>query len=317
MSKLIVAIAGAVLCTALVTGAALAALSSGASHSDSASGLRGAQHEVVTTTTFPSAAMSVLDVDSGWGSIEVVAWDRDEVELVETRSLSSGVGFLGVPTGTWVSKAQARKSLESVRVDIIPDDRALRVRVNAESPDANSQVTLKLSFRVPRQTAVRLVSTDGAIAASALEGGVEVSTVNGKIDLNRIQGSVHAATDNGRVQLTEVNGDVRVVTENGAIACREIAGVADLRSTNGSIRTLGAGGNALVCRSANGSIEIELAQDGGCGLDILSAQGNVECGLPLDALSERGHHAIRGTVRGGGPVLSLVTTNGRIRVNEG
>lgn len=317
MNKLIAAIGVTLLGAALVTGGALAALATDPARGDNGGEHHGAQPEVVTTSTYPSEAVSVLDVQSGRGSIVVEAWDRNEVQLVETRAVARTPGLFGVASGGWVSKAEARKLLESVRVDTLPDVSALRVRVSEEPLGNADQVSLKLHFRVPRQTAVRLTSTDGAVAVQGIEGGVELRTENGRLTLDQIKGSVNASTENGRVSLADIHGDVRVVTENGAITCDGIEGVADIRSVNGSIRANDAGKQALVCRSTNGSIEVDLTHHEGCGLDIHSLQGNVDCPLALDVPAERNSHSVRGTLRGGGPVLSLSTDNGRIRVSEG
>ncbi len=317
MNKLIAATGFAIVGAALVAGGALAALATDSTRNHDARDSIGTQQEMVRTSTYPSAATSVLDVQSGRGSIVVEAWDRDEVELVETRSVAQTSGLFGGVSGGWVSKAEARKLLENVRVDTLPDDSALRIRVHEEPLGNEDGVSLKLHVRVPRQTAVRLASTDGAIAVKGIEGGVELHTENGRLTLDQIKGSVNASTENGRVSLTNIQGDVRVATVNGAITCSGIVGVADLRSVNGSIRALDAGDQTLACRSSSGSIEVDLTKHHACGLDIHSLQGRVECPLSLDAPAERNNHTVRGTLRGGGPVLSLATDNGRIRVSEG
>lgn len=267
--------------------------------------------------TFPIAGPAVLDVSGGRAAVSVEGWDRDAIEMVVTRRVGGGGVFPGVELGVWSSRAETRKLLESVVVHAAAVDNALRVRVLEDELHAAPGLSVHLAFRVPRATALRLETGDGALHAEGIEAGVELRTGNGAIRVEDITGDVRAESGNGHIALTRIAGAAHARTENGAIETEALEGVADLKSTNGAIAAKGAGAHSLRCHTANGGIRVAVDSAAPCNLDLRTEQGGVDCALSLDQPFERQGNALRGFLRGGGAMIALSSGNGNIHVGEG
>ncbi|MFM1919005.1 MAG: hypothetical protein RLZZ303_639 [Candidatus Hydrogenedentota bacterium] len=265
---------------------------------------------------YPIAGPAVLDVTAGRAAVSVEGWDRDTIEMVVTRRVGGGV-FPCVGEGTWTSRAETRKLLDSVAVHADAVDNALRVRVLEDELHAAPDLSVHIAFKAPRETALRLESGDGALRVEGVRSGVELRTGNGAIVAEDIAGDVRAASGNGRILLARISGSAHARTENGAIETEALEGVADLKSTNGAIVATGAGAHSLRCHTANGGIRVAVDNAAPCNLDLRTEQGGVDCALSLDQPFERQGNALRGFLRGGGAMIALSSGNGNIHVGEG
>lgn len=314
--KLIVVAGAAGLSTLWLSQAVVAALDTGESDSRFETGTYdAARRELTTVDRFPLGDAALVDVSARNGSVRVEGWDQPEAELTVTRTLGTSRGFLGWISGTHLSEQRARALLEATNPEVSVGEGVLRVRA-LEAPDAEPEVAMHFSLRVPRETALRLASNNGQVEARDVNGTVQARTNNGELMIERVTGAVVAHADNGQVRLAGIDGDVDVDTDNGAIECHDASGAVRLSTSNGAIETRGVRGEALLCTTKNGSIDVNVASGGGCNLDLHTAGGAVDCRLPLDQPSERHSLGLRGTVRGGGQVLALRTDNGSITVGE-
>lgn len=146
--------------------------------------------------------------------------------------------------------------------------------------------TVKVSFEVklPRGAReVKLSSGDGKVEASRLEAPLNISVRNGSISLEDVRGPVQAKSVNGNIDVSYTGagreGEHEFATVNGSVNVRLADGMkADVK---GSV--------------VNGRIEV------GEGLPLQPQKRQV--GWQLDA-----------PLGGGGPLLSMKTVNGSIKV---
>ena len=217
--------------------------------------------------------------------VRTLTLDRDDLALDASPNGSIEVSTWDRPTvevqarvvAVAPSRAEAERRVAATRV-------TTGSTVRAELPDADEGWTsVEFTARVPRDAALELDAVNGQIAVRGVRGAVRASSVNGQVVLDDVGGAVEARTVNGRVEVVlsgVARGRVDVSTVNGsaevAVPARYAADV-DLRSTMGSVRVR--------------------------GLD-----------LPEPACEPA--HACRGQVRGalggGGPALSVSTTNGSV-----
>jgi DUF4097 and DUF4098 domain-containing protein YvlB len=186
------------------------------------------------------------------GDVEVVAWDRSEVEV------------------RYRLRGKSEESLE--RVDVIVEKTNDHVSIGTEYKQGryNDAASVDFTLRVPR--------------GANLE---DFELVNGALRVTGVAGSVRADLVNGAVTLRELGGDVKMTTVNGSIDVELVRLEADqkvrLESVNGSLEvSLPAGVNADVeAETVHGRIEndfgLEVKQDGYVGRSL---RGKVGSGGP-------------------------------------
>ena len=125
-------------------------------------------------------------------------------------------------------------------------------------------------------------------------------TVNGDLDLVDLAGPVEAATVNGSITLG-TRDDAEATTVNGTIEARLGAG----RLTKD-----------LAFRTVNGSVVLELAD--GLGAEVLAEalNGEFESDFPVTLAGRSRKHRLRGTINGGGALLSMTTVNGSLSLRR-
>jgi hypothetical protein len=127
-----------------------------------------------------------------------------------------------------------------------------------------------------------------------------------------------ARTVNGDVEIAELAGPVEATTVNGSIdlATRDEA---EATTVNGSIEArLGAGRltRDLSFRTVNGSVVLRLADGIGAEVRAESMHGEFASDFPVTVEGRLRRNRVRGTIGGGGPLLSMATVNGSIELRR-
>lgn len=209
----------------------------------------------------PNGRVSVSNVN---GSIEVVAWDRNEVRLEATKI------------------ADSRETLADVELKIDSRPDSFRVETDykdwgwKDKAEKNDHRRLEVQFRVsvPRTAMLNEIETvNGSVTASNFVNFTKISAVNGSVTAGNLRGTASLSTVNGtvsadfdrleqgsKINLSTVNGRVNLMLPSDANATVK----AD--SLNGSI-TNGFGlpvrkgeyvGRDLHGRLGNGDVQIKL-----------------------------------------------------------
>ena len=110
------------------------------------------------------------------------------------------------------------------------------------------------------------------------------------------------------VEAYTVNGDIEVST----------TGVATATTVNGSIgATIGADWDgALEFETVNGSIILDLPADINADLSAGTVNGSIDTGFPVTVTGRLSRRRLRGRIGDGGPLLSVNTVNGSIRLRR-
>ncbi len=203
-----------------------------------------------------------LDVDAGTnGGIEVVGWDRNEIQLVAKIQAWSRDG-----------DAEALADGIEIRTGGTIEARGHRTR-------SREGWAVSFELRVPRGTQLRLDAHNGGINLEGLTGDVSARTTNGGIGVVGGEGRLRGETTNGgiRLELTgstwqgdgvdleTTNGGVRIIVPDGYSAELETSTVnggmqLDFPVTvqgriNRTLRTeLGNGGPLIRARTTNGGV---------------------------------------------------------------
>jgi hypothetical protein len=250
-----------------------------------------------------------LDIDNANGSVEIVGWDRHEVEI------------------TGVKYASRQSLLDEVRIDIrnAPDS----ISIHTSRPSYPGWIlSLKIGARytihVPRQTVIDRVSTSNGpimirdigspdslrtltlrtsnslIRAENVAGVIDAQTSNGGVDLDQIDGGATVRTSNGRVtvRLNHLkDSPLRVVTSNGSV---------DLTVRNQPE-------DAIRAETSNAGITLHLPADAGAQLRADTSNSSIS--TDFDVLQHfQDHGRLDGRLGNGGPEVELSTRNGHISV---
>jgi len=212
---------------------------------------------------------------------------------------------------------------------------------------------LRFEVHVPRDTAVTVDTSGGAIRVSTLRGPVstrtsggavqvqdiagdlEARTSGGPIRVERVSGAVGATTSGGAIQVTAVGGDVRASTSGGPVSLDAIRGNVQARTSGGAIRVQQAGGR-VDARTSGGPVSVDFATGNNQGgmistsggsvsaavdpsaalsIDASTSGGRVSSDLALTVRGDFDRNAIRGDLNGGGSTLRLRTSGGPIRIS--
>jgi DUF4097 and DUF4098 domain-containing protein YvlB len=181
------------------------------------------------------------------------------------------------------SDEAAKKLLADTRIEETVSESSVKLSSRtARMNFGGTQYTVDYEVRAPIGIALTLSATNGEIDVADWEGRVEMSATNGSLEGTGLKGEVEASTTNGRIdiKLAQLNErGVKVETTNGEVQ------VQVPKDAKGRI----------LARVTNGSISVD-------GLDAQPSSSNTRRRYEAD---------LKG---GGGPTVTIETTNGDINV---
>ncbi|MFN8062603.1 MAG: DUF4097 family beta strand repeat-containing protein [Vicinamibacterales bacterium] len=226
------------------------------------------------------------------------------------------------------------------------------LRVGYLDDDLQRQVTIDLVIELPAGASIRSRTGSGSQHIGDFAGAVVASTGSGEIAVGRLSGSLRVSTGSGNIVVDGAAGDFQASTGSGEIRAASLGGRASARSGSGNISLGLTGAGAVEASTGSGDITVRHAQgavlvdtgsgdivaDGTPGADwrITAASGDVtlrisEVAFAVDARTSSGslttthpvtvsgsvgRHTLKGSVRGGGPLIQVRTASGDIHVGQ-
>ncbi len=176
------------------------------------------------------------------------------------------------------------------------------------------------------------LETDGGnITVGEAGSYVAVRTGGGQIDFGEVHGSVHAQTGGGGIRVIYVAGPMEVETSGGSICLTRITNTVHAETGDGSItawinpesadkvRPVRLPGPSQLA-TGTGDIVVFLPRDIAATIDATVENGGIQRieadpSLPLNMkIRQNGQAHALGSLNGGGAVLKLRTTTGKIRL---
>lgn len=243
----------------------------------------------------PGSQVSLSNVNGG---VTLEAWDRNEVHIEAEKQVRAG------------SDDQARKLMSQIKIDVVPGPSGLRIDTRMPKRGeggfltdllSGGGVSLGVSYKVhvPRQAALAIVNSNGAVQVAGTQGNARLETSNGGLTVQEVAGELTLKTSNGHISVARSEGAVKAETSNGAI---------DAELTLYS-------GHELSFETSNGGVSIRLPRGARFTVDAETSNGSVQSDFPVDG-GKPGKHSLKGAVNGGGPALHIRTSNGGIRIRE-
>jgi hypothetical protein len=161
-------------------------------------------------------------------------------------------------------------------------------------------------------------TSGGSIKLQGTTGTAEVKTSGGSIHIGSVEGQVDAATSGGSITIERAKASVRAHTSGGPIEIREVSGPVDAKTSGGSVRATLTRQPEAPCSLATsgGSITVALPPDAKVDVDASTSGGGVSTEFPITVQGELNRHALKTKINGGGPVLTLRTSGGSIRLQK-
>ena len=179
------------------------------------------------------------------------------------------------------------------------------------------------------------LETDGGNITLKQAGSfVSVRTGGGQIDFGEVRGSVRAQTGGGGIRIITVSGPMEVESNGGSICLTRVAGAVQAATAGGTIQAwinpdAGSSGGKVSLPGASqlssgaGDIIVFLPRNLAANIDALVENGGLSridadpaLLLNIQPMGNRGGSSVRatGALNGGGEVLKLRTTVGKIRL---
>lgn len=281
----------------------------------------------------------VVDVDLGEGMrpdpgfLELTSHDADEIRVVADADGWSA----------WSVDYQLDVTTTAVRLDVrvggatswmfggprvrvrvwVPREFAVDVRTNSGSV----RIT-EIGGRVRARTRdaeveirgvsgpVKLRVVNGPVEIEEITGDVQLSSSDGEIQIAWVTGNVDARTTGGAIEMRNIDGDVTAKTLNGAIELAAIRGPVVARSERGPVRVSFAAPARGALETERGDIDVVIPTDAASDLDARATEGGVEVDASIVLTGEAEESSVVGEINGGGELLLLRTSRGRIRVSR-
>lgn len=214
-----------------------------------------------------------------------------------------------------------RQDGSSVRVDYVPYH---EISIDYEIT-APADTTLRLETGSGNETAEGLKaglhghSGSGDVRLDDVAGEVHVETGSGNITGRGLAGSLDAHTGSGNIRIEERgSGDVRADAGSGNVEVSGVNGGARAETGSGNVKLEGTPTGSWYVKSSSGNAEVRLPSNAAFDLEASTGSGNINIDHPLTTTIQgrvqSPNQHISGKVRGGGPMITVHTGSGDIRI---
>jgi DUF4097 and DUF4098 domain-containing protein YvlB len=216
------------------------------------------------------------------GPVTIKTWNRVEVEIMAEKSVRG-----------------SRENLDKIKIEIDADSNS--IVVNTIFPKMRT-FRGKVSYEIKVPEGLKLE---------------KISSVNGNLNIHGPVTDVRATTTNGDISISEASGRLDFSTTNGNVKTEDVHGEISARSTNGSISLeVDSISDEITARTTNGGISLTIdSGDIDADVEARTTNGRVTIDFPVKIQSGQiSKRSFDGRIGEGGPLISLKTTNGPIKI---
>ncbi|MBN1361968.1 MAG: DUF4097 family beta strand repeat protein [Sedimentisphaerales bacterium] len=266
-----------------------------------------ARHERQVELSAPLPAGSAFQARTRDGSITVEGAATSECTVLATiRAYAK-------------TQEKAQELAEEIQVKLEASDAGLAVVIDKPTLIQNASFGVSLVVTLPVQTSLDLVTSDGSVRITNIQGAIVATTSDGSVRVEHVQGNARLKTSDGSIHLAQMRGDSL-----------------EARTSDGSIRGESLAATHLVCHTSDGSIHVECApdapnapeialttSDGGITfaappdlsavIDASTSDGSIHTSLPITVHGRVGK-SLNGTIGAGEGRVTLRTSDGSITI---
>jgi len=163
---------------------------------------------------------------------------------------------------------------------------------------------------------VKLRVVNGAVELEEITGDLQVTSSEGSIQIAWVAGDVEARTTAGEIDMRHIDGEVTAKTLDGTIELAQIRGPIVARTERGSVRASFSGPPAGSLETERGGVDVVIPTDSAVDLDARATRGSVALDAAIAVNGEEAEKLVVGEINGGGPLLLLRTSHGRIHLSR-
>lgn len=173
-------------------------------------------------------------------------------------------------------------------------------------------VGFTVSVTLPRAFNATIRTADGDIMVGDLEGRMDLSTADGDLNVQGLKGpEITLESSDGDIVAESLEAaSITVETSDGDVDLREVNGPLRATTADGDIRVHLAKAVSLSVRTVDGDVTIYASPDLAAQVDFRGEDVHVSSVFRWSG--ERGERRVRGTLNGGGPLLTATTGDGSI-----
>ncbi len=245
-----------------------------------------------------------LEVRAGSGRISVTTGEPGTVSVT---------GFIRGRVGGWSGSSAADMEDRVREIEANPpiEQHGNVIDIGRLEGFVRRRISVSYEVVVPPDTNVRARIGSGSQSVEGVGGAVDASAGSGRTIVSDVAGDVTASAGSGRIELTAIGGGAG----SGSIRIEGFDAALRARTGSGSIRVEGAPGGEWNLRTGSGGITIDFPDDAAFELDARAGSGGVRSDHPVTATGTERRGRLEGTVRGGGPTVTLRAGSGRITID--
>jgi DUF4097 and DUF4098 domain-containing protein YvlB len=175
----------------------------------------------------------------------------------------------------------------------------------------------------------------GDISATDIVGPVSLQgDFFGTTDVQRVNGAVRFESSRTQFEVTRLDGEFEVAggpdltasgmvgpvvlkTRDRNITLDRVAGSVQITNRNGSVDVTGAPPlSTMVITNQHGSVDVGLPENQGFDLNATTKHGEMENDFALTAEGSDNQRTLNGSVAGGGPAVTISTTDGDVTIRK-
>jgi len=181
--------------------------------------------------------------------------------------------------------------------------------------------SVKVLVETPAELHLEARTADGSLSVSGVHGDLMLQSSDGSQDLDGLAGNVRARTSDGSLKIRGGSGRLEAKSADGSLDISGGFESVDLTSSDGSMHVELLKGLSAASRieSRDGSVTLRVPKGLAAELDVKTNDGGISSDLPLmtsgyNSKSDSGH-TMHGTLNGGGPLLSIRSSDGSVRLS--
>lgn len=237
--------------------------------------------------TYQVTGLPEIRVSTSDANVEVYSWDKDTVSLeVSTENIKIGNGMHDL-------KISERQEGNTIIVEV-RDPNGLGIHFGW------NHVREKVTVNVPRKSNINVHTGDGHISIQGVSGNLDTTSGDGAHQITDVSGNLRAQAGDGHIRVSGRFHQLELKTGDGAIEATVLPG--SKIDTGWSLHT------------GDGHLALKLPAGLPANLDVHTSDGHIDIGAPLQVSGRIGGNTVRGTLNGGGGLITLHTGDGSISV---
>lgn len=179
---------------------------------------------------------------------------------------------------------------------------------------------LHIEVRMPKDADLQVKTSDGSIKASGVSGTIDLHSGDGALSGSSLKGTIRMHTSDGSIEASDLDGKCDVSSSDGRIRLSGRFDQLNAKSSDGSVVVEAQRGSKMdsgwSIGSSDGSIEVALPADLPANIEASASGGRISSDIPITVEGDISKSRLHGKMNGGGPTLTIHTSDGSIRLRQ-